>query len=89
MTANQPFGAWGKLFPDPAMTLTAVDRLVHHATIFKINVDSYRRRAALDRKNKSAARPQADATIRDLEARASSDQTDTFDWMKMLAKTNS
>src|ERR1039457_2498735 len=45
-TANQPFGAWGKVFPDPAMTLAAVDRLVHHATIFEINVDSYRRRAA-------------------------------------------
>ena len=27
------------------MTLAAVDRLVHHATIFEINVDSYRRRA--------------------------------------------
>ena len=46
ITANQPFGAWGKVFPDPAMTLAAVDRLVHHATIFEINVDSYRRRAA-------------------------------------------
>ena len=35
------------MFGDPAMTLAAVDRLVHHATIFEINVDSYRRRAAL------------------------------------------
>ena len=68
ITANQPFGAWGKVFPDPAMTLAAVDRLVHHATIFEINVDSYRRRAALDRKNKGAGRPQAYATIKDLEA---------------------
>ena len=31
ITANQPFGAWEKIFPDPAMTLAAVDRLVHHA----------------------------------------------------------
>jgi hypothetical protein len=30
------------------MTLAAVDRLVHHATIFEINVDSYRRRVALE-----------------------------------------
>jgi DNA replication protein DnaC len=44
ITANQPFGEWGKIFPDPAMTLAAVDRLVHHATIFELNVDSYRRR---------------------------------------------
>ena len=46
ITANQPFGEWNTIFPDPAMTLAAVDRLVHHATIFEINVESYRRRAA-------------------------------------------
>jgi hypothetical protein len=34
------------IFPDPAMTLAAVDRLVHHATIFEMNVESYRRRTA-------------------------------------------
>jgi DNA replication protein DnaC len=50
ITANQPFGEWGKVFPDQAMTLAAVDRLVHHATIFEMNVESYRRRAALNRK---------------------------------------
>ena len=51
ITANQPFGEWGKIFPDPAMTLQAsIDRLVHHATILEMNVESYRRRAALDRK---------------------------------------
>ena len=60
------------------MTLAAVDRLVHHATIFEINVDSYRRRAALDRKNKDAGRPQAYATIKDLEAVSRTDnQTPT------------
>jgi DNA replication protein DnaC len=50
VTANQPFGEWGKIFPDQAMTLAVVDRLVHHATIFEINVESYRRRTALERK---------------------------------------
>jgi len=64
ITANQPFGEWGKIFPDPAMTLAAVDRLVHHATIFEINVDSYRRRAALERKQQGAGRPATRATIR-------------------------
>lgn len=54
ITANQPFGEWGKIFPDPAMTLAAVDRLVHHATIFEMNVESYRRRTALGRKNNPA-----------------------------------
>jgi len=32
-TANQPFGERGKVFPDQAMTLAAIDRLVHHSTI--------------------------------------------------------
>src|SRR3546814_8376591 len=26
ITANQPFGEWNRVFPDPAMTLAAVDR---------------------------------------------------------------
>jgi DNA replication protein DnaC len=47
ITANAPFSAWDAVFPDKAMTVAAVDRLVHHATILEMNVDSYRRRAAL------------------------------------------
>src|SRR4051794_28838506 len=41
------------------MTLAAIDRLVHHATIFEMNVESYRRRVALERKRGpgSAGRP--------------------------------
>ena len=50
ITANQPFGEWGKIFSDQAMTLAAIDRLVHHATILEMNVESYRRKAALRRK---------------------------------------
>jgi DNA replication protein DnaC len=46
VTSNQPFGEWTNVFPDAAMTLAAVDRLVHHATILEMNVESYRRRAA-------------------------------------------
>ena len=49
ITANQPFGEWGKIFADQAMTLAAIDRLVHHAIILEMNVESYRRREALDR----------------------------------------
>jgi DNA replication protein DnaC len=63
ITANQPFGEWNRIFPDPAMTLAAVDRLVHHATIFEINVDSYRRRVALERKQNAAKATQSSATI--------------------------
>jgi DNA replication protein DnaC len=61
ITANQPFGEWGKIFPDPAMTLAAVDRLVHHATILEMNVESYRRRAAVEQKRKRG-RPASYAT---------------------------
>jgi DNA replication protein DnaC len=61
ITANQPFGEWGKVFPDPAMTLAAVDRLVHHATIFEMNVESYRRREAMERK-RGPRRPASYAT---------------------------
>jgi DNA replication protein DnaC len=62
ITANQPFGEWGKIFPDPAMTLAAVDRLVHHATIFEMNVDSYRRKTAVQRRT-GPGRPPTRATI--------------------------
>jgi DNA replication protein DnaC len=36
----------GDVFVDPAMTLAAIDRLVHHATILEMNTESYRRRSA-------------------------------------------
>ena len=63
ITANQPFGAWNSVFPDQAMTLAAVDRLVHHATIFEMNVESYRRREAIERK-RGPGRPPTRATIK-------------------------
>jgi DNA replication protein DnaC len=50
ITANQPFGEWGKIFADQAVTLATIDWLVHHATILEMNVESYRRKAALKRK---------------------------------------
>lgn len=73
ITANQPFGEWNKIFPDPAMTLAAVDRLVHHATIFELNVDSYRRRTAIDRKLNGAGRPANCATIKNTKTLSLSD----------------
>ena len=66
ITANQPFGEWGKIFPDPAMTLAAVDRLVHYATIFEMNVESYRRRTAIDRKQHGPGRPAHYATSKNV-----------------------
>jgi DNA replication protein DnaC len=72
ITANQPFGEWGKVFPDPAMTLAAVDRLVHHATIFEMNVESYRRRAAVQRRS-GPGRPANFATAKTNAAVSPSD----------------
>jgi DNA replication protein DnaC len=64
ITANQPFGEWNRIFPDPVTTLAAVDRLVHHATILELNVESYRRRAAVERR-KGPGRPPTRATSKD------------------------
>ena len=54
VTANRPFGEWTTVFPDAAMTLAAVDRLVHHAVILEMNVESYRQRSAAARQNRRA-----------------------------------
>jgi len=45
------------------MTLAAIDRLVHHATILEMNVESYRRNAALERK-RGRGGPPVYATIK-------------------------
>ena len=76
ITANQPFGEWNRIFPDPAMTLAAVDRLVHHATIFEMNVESYRRRTAVQRRT-GAGRPPTYATIKTVEQSTPSDNQST------------
>jgi len=55
ITANQPFSAWELVFPDPAMTVAAIDRLVHHATIIEMNGESYRKRSAENRIAATAA----------------------------------
>ena len=72
LTANQPFGEWGKIFPDPAMTLAAVDRLVHHATIFEMNVESFRPRTAVNRRT-GLGRPATFATPKNVGLQSPSD----------------
>jgi len=47
ITSNQPFAEWDRIFPDQMMTVAAVDRLVHHASILEVTSDSYRRKEAL------------------------------------------
>ena len=47
VTANQPFSEWDQIFPDSMMTVAAIDRLIHHATIIELEGESYRRRRQL------------------------------------------
>ena len=38
---------WDRVFPDPGMTVAAIDRLKHHSMIFELNnVESYRSKEA-------------------------------------------
>jgi len=49
------------IFPDKAMTVAAIDRLVHHATILEMNAESFRQRAAASNK-KAQDEPPATTT---------------------------
>ena len=64
ITANQPFGEWHKVFPDETTAVAAVDRLVHRATILEMNVESYRRRAAIEESKRKRGRPASRATTK-------------------------
>ncbi len=42
ITTNRPFEEWGNIFGDVVLASAIIDRLVHHAYIFKITGESYR-----------------------------------------------
>jgi len=71
ITANQPFSGWNNVFPDPGMTVAAIDRLIHHSTIFELNkVESYRGKQAsrqhkIQRDNDKAQRQRTSSTNND------------------------
>jgi len=48
ITSNKSFEQWDELFDDSTMTIAAVDRLVHHATIIHCEGESYRRKMAIN-----------------------------------------
>jgi len=56
ITSNQPFAEWDRIFPDQMMTVAAVDRLIHHATIIEVSSDSYRRKQALQQADGQATK---------------------------------
>lgn len=47
ITSNQPFSQWDHIFPDTMMTVAAIDRIIHHATIIEIQGESYRKKQNL------------------------------------------
>lgn len=51
------------MFGDQAVTFAANDRLVYHATIVEMNVDSYRRKSAI-KKAQGPGRPASRATFK-------------------------
>jgi len=42
VTTNRPFEEWGNIFGDVVLASAIIDRLIHHAHIFKITGKSYR-----------------------------------------------
>jgi DNA replication protein DnaC len=64
LTANQPFSEWHQVFPEPAMTVAAIDRLVHHATILELHAESYRRKTA-ERTKEATSRRKSTTTTND------------------------
>jgi DNA replication protein DnaC len=44
ITSNQPFSHWDQIFPDTLMTVAAIDRIIHHASIIEIDGESYRKK---------------------------------------------
>ena len=57
IAANQPFSGWDQIFPDKAITVAAIDRLVHHASILEMNAESFRQRAAASNQRALAEAP--------------------------------
>lgn len=49
ITANQPFSQWDSIFTDSMMTVAAIDRLIHHAAIFEMQAESFRKQSAVKR----------------------------------------
>jgi DNA replication protein DnaC len=66
ITCDRPFAGWTEIFADQTMTVAAIDRLVHHATILEFGAESYRKRAAAARSQTPlpAADPSPTATGR-------------------------
>lgn len=54
VTSNHPFSRWGEIFVDKTMAVAAADRLIHHAYLFELQGDSYRRKSTNVLNNRSS-----------------------------------
>jgi len=55
VTTNLPFGQWNEVFQDKMAAAAVIDRIVHHATILKMDGKSYRLMAAKQMRDTEAA----------------------------------
>jgi DNA replication protein DnaC len=53
ITTNQVFSDWDSIFGDNMMTVAVIDRLVHHAEIYRLEGESYRKKQAMKLNDKS------------------------------------
>lgn len=56
ITTNRPFGEWHEVFPNAACVVSLLDRLIHHAEIFRLDGESYRYKEAQERAAARAAK---------------------------------
>ncbi len=61
ITANHPFSDWDQIFTDTIMTVAAIDRLVHHASIIELQTESFRKKQAM-RRNLQVTTPSTSLT---------------------------
>ena len=53
ITTNQAFSEWDSIFGDNMMTVAAIDRLVHHSSIYQLEGESYRKKHAIEKNLKT------------------------------------
>jgi DNA replication protein DnaC len=61
ITSNLVFSQWERIFKDPMTTASAIDRLVHHATILELVGESYRTASAKRRTRREPEETNAEA----------------------------
>jgi DNA replication protein DnaC len=56
ITSNLVFSKWEQIFKDSMVTAAAIDRIIHHARIVELDVESYRAQEAHARRKKREGR---------------------------------